>query len=57
LCFDGEILVGAIGIGQDRNLGAIRGLIQTRRKLGAWKQKLLKDPQLVMDAFVDVGRT
>ena len=56
LCFDGDVLVGAITIGQDRNLGAIRGLIQTRRPLGTWKQKLLKDPQLVMDAFVDVGR-
>jgi NAD(P)H-nitrite reductase large subunit len=57
LCFDGDVLVGAITIGQDRNLGAIRGLIQTRRSLGAWKQKLLQDPQLVMDAFVDVGKT
>jgi NAD(P)H-nitrite reductase large subunit len=57
LCFDGDILVGAITIGQDRNLGAIRGLIQTRRSLGPWKQKLLQDPQLVMDAFVDVGKT
>jgi hypothetical protein len=36
-------------------VGAIRGLIQTRRALGAWKDKLLKDPQLVMDAFVDGG--
>ena len=57
LCFDGDVLVGAITIGQDRNMGAIRGLIQTRRSLGAWKQKLLKDPQLVMDAFVDAERT
>ena len=55
LCFDGDILVGAITIGQDRNVGAIRGLIQTRRTLGAWKDKLLQDPQLVMDAFVDGG--
>ena len=37
LCFDGDILIGAITIGQDRNVGAIRGLIQTRRALGAWK--------------------
>ena len=57
LCFDGDVLVGAITIGQDRSPGAIRGLIQTRRPLGAWKDKLLKDPQLVMDAFVDGGNT
>jgi NAD(P)H-nitrite reductase large subunit len=55
LCFDDDILVGAISIGPNRSVGAIRGLIQTRRKLGAWKQTLLKDPELVMDAFVDVG--
>ena len=55
LCFDGDVLVGAISIGPNRSVGAIRGLIQTRRKLGAWKEKLLKDPQLVMDAFVDLG--
>ena len=57
LCFDGDVLVGAITIGQDRSPGAIRGLIQTRRPLGAWKDKLLQDPQLVMDAFVDGGNT
>jgi hypothetical protein len=34
-------------------VGAIRGLIQTRRKLGAWKPRLLNDPELVTDAFVD----
>jgi NAD(P)H-nitrite reductase large subunit len=55
LCFDDDVLVGAISIGQGRSVGAIRGLIQTRRKLGAWKQRLLKDPQLVTDAFVDTG--
>ena len=34
----------------------IRGLIQTRRKLGAWKDKLLDHPELVTDAFVDLDR-
>jgi NAD(P)H-nitrite reductase large subunit len=53
LCFHDDVLVGAISIGEGRSVGAIRGLIQTRRKLGAWKQRLLKDPELVTDAFVD----
>jgi NAD(P)H-nitrite reductase large subunit len=57
LCFDDDVLVGAISIGEGRTVGAIRGLIQTRRKLGAWKDKLLGHPELVTDAFVDVGRT
>jgi NAD(P)H-nitrite reductase large subunit len=55
LCFDGDVLVGAITIGNIRHVGAIRGLIQTRRHLGAWKDKLMKNPQLVMDAFVDLS--
>jgi NADPH-dependent 2,4-dienoyl-CoA reductase/sulfur reductase-like enzyme len=53
LCFDGDVLVGAISIGEGRSVGAIRGLIQTRRRLGEWKRRLLKDPELVTDAFVD----
>jgi NAD(P)H-nitrite reductase large subunit len=52
LCFDGEYLIGAITIGQPRFVGAIRGLIQTRRKLGEWKQRLIKNPTLTMEAFV-----
>lgn len=57
LCFDGDLLIGAITIGLPRHVGAIRGLIQTRRHLGAWKDELLKNPQLVMEAFVDLNKT
>ena len=52
LCFDGDVLIGAIRIGATEHVGAIRGLIQTRRSLGAWKEKLIKDPGLLMDALV-----
>jgi NAD(P)H-nitrite reductase large subunit len=55
LCFDGDALVGAITIGNIQHVGAIRGLIQTRRRLGGWKDKLMKNPQLVMDAFVGLS--
>jgi NADPH-dependent 2,4-dienoyl-CoA reductase/sulfur reductase-like enzyme len=53
LCFEGDRLVGAIGIGPGRSLGPIRGLIQTRRHLGAWKDRLMQDPARVTEAFVD----
>jgi NAD(P)H-nitrite reductase large subunit len=56
LCFDGEYLIGAITIGHTRNVGAIRGLIQTRHSLGKWKERLKSNPQLVMEAFVDLTR-
>jgi hypothetical protein len=36
-------------------VGAIRGLIQSHRHLGAWKDELMKNPHLVMDAFVDLN--
>jgi NAD(P)H-nitrite reductase large subunit len=57
LCFDEDMLIGAITIGQIRHVGAIRGLIQTRRRLGEWKDQLMHNPQLLMEAFVDVTRT
>ncbi len=55
LCFKDNTLVGAITIGRPNHVGAIRGLIQTRRKLGGWEEKLSKNPSLVMEAFVDLG--
>ena len=52
----GDLLIGAITIGSTRHVGAIRGLIQTRRKLGKWKERLMENPQLVMEAFVELGQ-
>jgi NAD(P)H-nitrite reductase large subunit len=56
LCFERDVLVGAISIGQTPQVGAIRGLIQTRRSLGAWKETLLHAPHRVMEAFVDLNK-
>jgi NAD(P)H-nitrite reductase large subunit len=55
LCFDGDQLICAITIGHPHHVGAIRGLIQSHRHLGAWKDELMKNPHLVMDAFVDLN--
>ncbi len=57
LCFEADTLIGAIIVGNTRHVGAIRGLIQTRRHLGQWKDKLMKNPQQIMEAFVDLGKT
>jgi NAD(P)H-nitrite reductase large subunit len=56
LCFQGDHLVGAITIGHPQHIGAIRGLIQTRRSLGPWKAELMKNPNVIMEAFVDLAR-
>ncbi len=56
LCFDGDVLIGAISIGRIDHVGAIRGLIQSRHHLGPWKEMLMKDPTLLMEAFVELSR-
>ncbi len=55
LCFDGDRLIGAILIGDQSAVGAIRGLIQTRRALGKWKERLMKQPEQLMHAFVELN--
>ena len=56
LCFDGDLLIGAITIGHSQHVGAIRGLIQSHRHLGPWKDRLIANPQLLMDAFVELNQ-
>ncbi len=52
--FDGNILVGAQTLGRTDHVGVLRGLIQNRTPLGKWKDKLKQDPNLIMDAYVDI---
>lgn len=54
--FQADRLVGALALGLTQHVGVIRGLIQTRVRLGQWKQQLLRDPLLVMDAYLDCTR-
>jgi NADPH-dependent 2,4-dienoyl-CoA reductase/sulfur reductase-like enzyme len=50
--FDGDILVGATTLGLTEHVGVLRGLIQSRPKLGAWKQRLMQDPTQIMPAYL-----
>ena len=50
--FDGDHLVGALGIGLTDHVGVLRGLIQTKTALGEWKDRLLENPHRVMEAYV-----
>ena len=52
LTFEGDILVGALMLGRTDHVGVLRGLIQTRTPLGLWKQKLMADPNRVMEAYL-----
>lgn len=52
LQFDEDRLVGATGVGITEHVGAIRGLIQSRQRLGPWKARLKRDPTRIMEALV-----
>ena len=56
LQFQGEILVGATSVGLTEHVGALRGLIQGKTKLGAWKQKLLETPTRFVEAYIACQR-
>ncbi len=51
--FDDDVLVGALCMGLTQHVGVIRGLVHTRVRLGPWKDRLLKDPLLVMSAYLE----
>lgn len=52
LQFDGEVLIGATSIGLTQHVGALRGLIQNRTRLGHWKETLLQFPTRFVEAYV-----
>lgn len=52
LQFKDDMLVGANTLGITQNIGAIRGLIQSKHKLGVWKERLMDNPLHFMDAYV-----
>ena len=56
LGLDGDVLVGATAVGLTQHVGALRGLIQSRTRLGQWKQKLLETPTRFVEAFVACQR-
>lgn len=52
LQFDGDVLVGASSLGLTQHVGVLRGLIQSKTPLGVWKDRLLKDPLRIMEAYL-----
>ncbi len=52
LQFDGDVLVGASSLGLTQHVGVLRGLIQSKTHLGIWKERLLKDPMRIMEAYL-----
>jgi len=52
LKFEDDVLVGAQSLGLTQHVGVLRGLIQSRTKLGKWKDHLIKDPTRIMEAVL-----
>ena len=44
--------IGATAIGLTEGVGALRGLIEGRVRLGPWKDRLLADPLQFRDAYL-----
>ena len=52
LQFKDDVLVGASSLGMTQHVGVMRGLIQTGAHLGEWKDKLLKEPNRISEAYL-----
>ena len=52
LQFEDDVLVGATSLGLTQHVGVLRGLIQSKTRLGSWKQKLVDDPTRIMEAYL-----
>ena len=50
--FDGDVLIGSNAVGLTEHIGILRGLTQSRTKLGAWKDHLLRDPLRLSEAYL-----
>jgi NAD(P)H-nitrite reductase large subunit len=57
LQFDGDRLVGANCVGLSDHVGALRGLIEGRLRLGVWKRRLMADPSQIMPAYLAAAGT
>jgi NAD(P)H-nitrite reductase large subunit len=55
LQFDDDRLIGANCVGFSEHIGALRGLIEGRLRLGAWKQRLLNEPAQIMKAYLSAA--
>ncbi len=52
LQFSGDVLVGCNSVGWTAPVGVMRGLVEGRIHLGEWKDKLLTDPTLLVEAYL-----
>ena len=54
LQFEEDRLIGANTLGLTQHIGVIRGLVQGRFPLGKWKNRLIDNPLMIMEAYLAV---
>lgn len=54
--FAGDRMVGAQCVGLTDHVGMLRGLIQTGFRLGSWRDRLLKEPERLREAYIAVAQ-
>jgi len=52
LQFDGDRMVGCNSVGWTDHVGVMRGLVEGAVPLGDWKERLIADPTLLMQAYL-----
>jgi NAD(P)H-nitrite reductase large subunit len=52
LQFSGDTMIGCNAIGWTEHVGVMRGLVEGGVRLGAWKDRLMQDPTLLMEAYL-----
>jgi NADPH-dependent 2,4-dienoyl-CoA reductase/sulfur reductase-like enzyme len=52
LQFKDDVLIGCNSIGWTEHVGVMRGLVEGRVHLGPWKERLLRDPTRLMEAYL-----
>lgn len=52
LQFEEDRLIGASSLGHIEHVGVIRGLIQSKVRLKEWKDRLMRDPTRLMEAYI-----
>jgi len=50
--FLGDVMVGANTVGLTEHVGILRGLVEGRVRLGEWKDRLLRDPTALKEAYL-----
>ncbi len=50
--FHDDVMVGANAVGLTEDVGVLRGLVEGRVRLGAWKDRLLREPMRLKEAYL-----